>query len=54
MKKNKYKIYKRLSRELVPLRSTSIIKPKKHKLINDAIELAIKEEFEDWKNESKQ
>jgi hypothetical protein len=50
-KYNKIKYLKKKSRELFPLKTTSIIRNYKHFLIEDAIKLAEEEELEEWKKE---
>lgn len=50
-KLNKIKQLKKLSRKLLPVRPTTVIKNRKHILLNEAIELAEKEEMEEWKKE---
>ena len=53
-KYNKIKEIKKLSRELIPLKATSVIKEKKRDLIEEAIRLAEEEEWGEWKKELKQ
>ena len=51
-KYNKITELKRLSRELIPLKSTSVLKEKKHILIEEAIKLVEEEEYQCYLNET--
>lgn len=51
-KYSKIKEIKKLSRELMPLKATSVIKEKKRDLIDEAIRLAEEEEYQNFLQET--
>ena len=51
-KYNKNKVLRKISRELLPIKPTTVIKHKKRFLLNEAVRLAEEEEWEYWKKNS--